>query len=298
MEYQANESGILIQKNTIQVNEPERALLQTVHVEGIGPVKTLIDSGNSSSSISLDLLTDSIISKIDDPEMKNWKLAILNPSKTLYLGSIELDVRYLGRTVKKMYFYVYNKMNVPMILGANWIRKSHTILQSDGTKLQASLSGKRKWFTKQSYSGDGLFYFPSAAQVPVELDEPIGSVRAQITTGLSQSIIRRELLTDLQLSQVIPTSDTTILSPYWQVSNKRFKVEGLVSLNVTIQGMTTCVENVRVVSEMDFPSIVLVLGMDWINKSRVVIRAKGSKITVSPPTIHYQKCTNSYTRFD
>ena len=274
-------------------------MLQTVHVGGIGPVKTLIDSGDSSSAISLDLLTDSIISKIDQVVMKNWKLAIRNPSKTFYLGSIELDVSYLGKTVTKMYFYVYNKMNVSMILGANWIRKSHTILQSDGTKLQVSLSGKgKKWFTKQSYSGDGLFYFPSAAEVPVELDEPIGSVRAQITTGLSQSIIRRELLTDLQLSQVIPTSDTTILSPYWQVSNKRFKVEGLVSLNVTIQGVTTCVENVRVVSEMDFPSIVLVLGMDCINKSRAVIRAKGSKITVSPPTIYYQKCTNSYTRFD
>ena len=135
---------------------------------------------------------------------------------------------------------------------------------------------------------------PTVAAVWLDC-KPIEPVKAWISTGLSYSVIRRELLTDLQLSNLIPTSDTTV-STYWQ--SKRLKVDGLVSLNITLQGMTTCVENVRVVSEMDDPSMLLFLGMDWINKSRVVIQSKRSKITVSPPQIHDQKCTNKYTKFD
>ena len=57
-------------------------------------------------------------------------------------------------------------------------------------------------------------------------------VKASATTAYSlQSFIRKELLTDLQLSSVMPSSGTTVASP---------KVDGLVSLNVFFEGMTTC----------------------------------------------------------
>ena len=67
MQYQANENKNSVPKTTMQVDE---SMLQTMNVRGIGPVKTLIDSGYGGCAISLDLLTDSLISQID-PESKN-----------------------------------------------------------------------------------------------------------------------------------------------------------------------------------------------------------------------------------
>lgn len=280
MENQANENSV--NKMTKQVDKSEiakRALLQKVYVGFIGSVKTMIDSGYGGCAISLDLLTDSMVSQID-PEGKNCLMALRDPSKPFFLGYVHLDVSFLGKTVKKLLFSVWNKLEVPMILGARWICKSRAILKSDdGTELKVSLSEKKKkWYSKLfSKNDDNINYL--ATKVSVEVDG-IGPVSARISTNRSHSVIRRDLLMDLQLSKVIPTSDAT---------RKRSKVEGHVSLDVTYEGMTTCEENVRVVSEIDYPADKLILGMNWINKSRVVIQSKGSKITVLPPHIHNQK---------
>ena len=280
MENQANENSA--NKMTKQVDESEiakRALLQKVYVGFIGSVKTMIDSGYGGCAISLDLPTDSMVSQID-PEGRNCLSALRDPSKPFFLGYVHLDVSYLGKTVKKLLFSVWNKLEVPMILGARWICKSRAILQSDdGTEIKVSLSEKRKkWYSKLfSKDDDNINYL--ATKVSVEVDGT-GSVRARISTNRLHSVIRRDQLTDLQLSNLIPTSDAT---------RKRSKVEGHVSLDVTYAGMTIREENVRVVSESDYPADKLILGMNWINKSRVVIQSKGSKITVLPPQIQNQK---------
>lgn len=107
----------------------------------------------------------------------------------------------------------------------------------------------------------------------------IGLVTALVSTAISQSAIRRDILTNLQSARIIPTSDKTV-----NRTGRWLKVDGhLVSLNVTYKGMTTCIENFRVASEMDRPS-VLILGMDWINKTRVKIQSEGSKIIVKTST--------------
>ena len=49
-------------------------------------------------------------------------------------------------------------------------------------------------------------------------------------------------------------------------------------MEFTYQGVTTCIENVNVVSEMDDE---IIFGRDWIHKTRVVIQSDGSKIIVS-----------------
>ena len=248
----------IVQKDELDI--PERALMHTVEVEGIGPVNTLIDSGYGACLISLDLLTDS---------MK----AYVEPIAAGNAGRANLHVSYLGKTVE-LPFLVVNKMNFPMLLGSNWICKSRATLQSDGAHLKVSF--KRKWYSE-------LLAIKEAdkkclpAEVVVEL-EGIGWVRALVTTAISQSAIRRDQLTDLLLSQVIPTSDKTV-----NRTGRKLKVDGhLVSLNVRYKGMETCIENFRVASEMDPPS-VLILGMDWINQTRVKIQSEVSKIKVSKP---------------
>ncbi len=155
----------------------------------------------------------------------------------------------------------------------------HPYNRDDGTELKVSLSEKRKkWYSKLfSKDDDNINYL--ATKVSVEVDGT-GSVRARISTNRLHSVIRRDQLTDLQLSNLIPTSDAT---------RKRSKVEGHVSLDVTYAGMTIRQENVRVVSESDYPADELILGMNWINKSRVLIQSKGSKIIVLPPQIQNQK---------
>ena len=81
--------------------------------------------------------------------IENLMLATRDPNKTFYLGCVDLDVSYLGKTVKKMRFSVYNKMDVPAILGPDWIRKNRAILQSNGTKIEVLLGEKRKrkWYS-------------------------------------------------------------------------------------------------------------------------------------------------------
>ena len=81
-------------------------------------------------------------------------------------------------------------------------------------------------------------------------------------------------MTDLQLSKLSPICD---------------KIKGLVSLNVTYEGMTTYLEDVHIVSEIDYPKDELILGMNWVNKSRVVMQANGTSATVSPAQIYDQK---------
>lgn len=287
MEYQASDNGKSVIKTIMQtVDESkfsETTLFHTVYVGGIGPIKTTIDSDYVGCAISLDLLTDAIISKVD-PINKNCLFALHDPNKKFVLGYVDLDVNYLGQTVKKLPFYVVNKLDVPMILGASWIGKSCAILQSDGTKLQVLLGEKkkRKWYSELFGTDDDDNYLPSGVSVEVD-DGGIGPLRARVSTGIAQSVIGRDLLTELQLSKVIQINDT---ASTW--TNDELKIDGPVSLNVTYEGMKTCVENVLVVSGLDYPSM-LFLGMDWINKSRVVIQAKGSNITVSTPHIPDQK---------
>jgi len=47
----------------------------------------------------------------------------------------------------------------------------------------------------------------------------------------------------------------------------------------------TRIENVWVASELDHP---LILGMNWVNRTRVIMQAKCSKIVLSPPQIREQ----------
>ena len=81
MQAQVNENSV--PKTTMQVDE---LMLQTMNVRGIGPVKTLIDSGYVECAISLDLLPDSIISEMYYTSMKYVMPAIRDPNKTLYLA--------------------------------------------------------------------------------------------------------------------------------------------------------------------------------------------------------------------
>ncbi len=287
MENQANDNGKPVNETKMQAVDDElgiseRTLFHTVYVGGIGPVKTLFDSDYAGCAISFDLLTKSIVSKVD-PINKNCLFALHDPNKKCLLGYVDLEVSYLGKTLK-LPFYVVNKLDVPMILGASWIGQSRAILQSDGTKLEVLFGEKKKskWYSELFCTDDDENY--KTTEVSVELDDGgIGPVRARVSTGLSQSVIGIDLLTDQQLSKVIQISKT---ASRW--ANKEFKIDGFVSLNVTYEGVTTCVERVRVGSGLDYPSI-LFLGMDWINKSRVVIQAKGSNLTVSAPHIHDPK---------
>ena len=260
-------------KTTMQEDESKfyndiSSLLQTAHVDGIGMVKTLIEVGYSGCAISLDLLTDSIISEIDSVSHCE-PFSLRDLSKKFDLGFVNLDVSYLDKTVTKLLFRVVNKLHVPMILGASWICKSNAILQSDGSKLKVLFGEKKKnpWYW-ELLGTDYEYGNCIPTRVSVEVDDGVfGPVRARISTGNSQSCIRKELLTELQLSKLIPISD---------------EIKGLVSLNVTYEGMATYLEDVHVVSEIDYPEDELILGMNWVNKSRVVMQANGTNVTVSP----------------
>lgn len=92
--------------------------------------------------------------------------------------------------------------------------------------------------------------------MPVNV-EGIGLVKALVDTGANKSCIRRKLLTDLQLSKIVPTSNIIIVGD-GEIS--REKIENLVGLNVTHHKISTCIENVSVVSNM---CSLFILGMDW-----------------------------------
>lgn len=257
---------------TTTVDESEQLILEAaglhaVEVRGIGHVAALIDSGSNTCVIRRNVLTDSIISKI----IRKTSTAILSDGSQMdIVGYVNLYVSYLGKSVK-MKFCIVNDFRVPLVLGATWIRRSCAILHSDGVKIGVTFDGMEenkltKWFTKTC----------PPPLVSVDLDG-IGVVSAMVDTGTLFSVIRKDQLTELQLSNAIrktiskDNADKPVI--------KRHGL-GLIDLKVPYQGMTTCIENVEVESSLCDPFI---LGLDWIHKSRVIIQSDGSKIIVQQP---------------
>ncbi len=148
--------------------------------------------------------------------------------------------------------------------------KSRAVLQSDGTELGVTFGGKEQ--------NNRLTEHRSQPLVSVNVDGIDGLVKdALVDTGANGSSIRRSLLTDELQHAIIQTDRTTT-----KADGKKSNIEGLVSLNIKHSGITTCIENVRVKSNMPHP---LNLGMDWIHKTRVVIQSDGCKLTASQPDL-------------
>lgn len=239
------------------IPEERETVLQTMDVDGIGLVSTLIDSGSNDCLIRRELLTDSIMEKIKPTKAKG---TLYDGSGLDILGSIILPVQYLDKKFQ-IPFYVVAGLSDPMILGTNWIRYSGAILQSDGTKLVVTLGGKKQL--------EGCGPDCSFPYVSVEMDG-FGTATARVDTGCGTSSIRRDLLPNFQM---LKSSDVTILA-----NGKEVKIPNSLSMDYTYQGITTCLENVNIVSEMDDE---IIFGMDWIHKTRAVIQSDGSKIVVS-----------------
>ncbi len=247
---------------TMQEDDGE-ILLYTFEVGGIGSVNAVIASGANACMIRRDVLTDSIISKIE-PTITSIRL--LDGSNMELLGCVNLFVSYLGKEVE-MPFYVVPELLYPMSLGANWIRKSGAILQSDGAKLVVTLGGKKQ--------KEGCKLECSPPCLSVEVDG-IGIVRALVDTATSRSSIREDMVKDSKIP-VIPSD-----IPITMINDSQEKTGGVVNLNVLYEYTTTRIENVSTTTNpkanADYP---LILGMDWIRKSRVVIQSDGSKLVVS-----------------
>lgn len=244
--------------------------IYNVKVDEIGPVDALIDSGCNTCVVKRDVLTsDSIKSKITPGPLDS--LSSADGSEMEVLGRVNLRVSFLGKTVE-IPFDVVAETIVPMILGTTWIRKSRAILQSDGVKLAVTLGGK------EENPGCSTDKCPSP-YVPVHVDG-IGVISALVDTGYSKCTVREDILTELQMSQAIQTSGTGI----YLANGNHVKEQAelyMVSLNITFEGITTCMKNVDIVADMEDK---LVLGMDWLDQTRAVIQSDGSEIIVSQPS--------------
>lgn len=263
---------------TKMIQEEKRNLLgaislHEVDVKGIGPAYALIDTGCNGCAIRRDFLPDALISKIIQ---KSGTGVLFDGSRADFSGRINLLVRCLGNTVR-MYFFVADALSYPLILGNSWIRKSRVILQSDGTTLGIKLGEIKQ--------NKGVKKSCPSPYVPVHVDETrLSEVSALVDTGCRKSSVRKDLLSNLQMSKAIPSSTNIILA-----NNQQVELLESISLNVTYQGVTTYIETVHVVSKMDDP---LVLGMDWIHKTRVVIESDGSQIMVSQKSFLNQEGHN------
>ena len=235
-----------------------------VDVDGIGPVIARIDSGCNACAIRRDVLTDSIASKMGPVKssVKN-----VDDSEDQCLGLVKLRVKCLGKSVE-VDFFVHDELSSPMKLGTSWMRKSCAILQSDGLRLRVDFSGQK---VKKACRTKVLCELP---YVSVDVDE-IGPMRALADTGCTSTMIRKDMLTEHQMSEVIPNQNMRI--GLANGKQRQGLIIGCVDLNVTYQGMTTFIEKASVVSEMTHK---LLLGMDWIHKTRVKIESDGSQITV------------------
>jgi len=240
-------------------------------VGDIGPIVSLVDSGCNTCLVRRDVLIDSIKSKIT-PE--TGTATLYDGSKVESLGYIRLPVTYLGKTVE-LDFYVHAELSHPMILGTTWIRRSSAILKSDGTKLGVTFGGKEENPDCSTETCCSLPY------VSVDVDGIVNVSSALVDTGASKSSIKRDILKEDQKLKVVPTSESSIIG-----SGTKITTLEMVSLNITVQEKTTCIENVAIPSKMGEK---LILGMDWIHQTRAVIQSDGSKIIVSLPDLPQKK---------
>jgi len=234
-------------------------------------VDALIDSGSNICAVKRDVLPDSIKSKI-----KPWtsssnfsSFATLSDGNPIeVLGRVNLRVSCLGKTVE-LPFSVVAELDLPMLLGTVWIRKSRAMLQSDGKKLGVTFGGKKE---KKGWRMD-VCHSP---YVSVKVDGIDKVISALVDTGATESSIKREIVTEFHTSKAIPTYNSTTLANGKEIE----ELTGLVSLKITFQGIVTCIENVDITSNINDQ---LVLGMDWIHKTHAVIQSDGSRIIVSQP---------------
>ncbi len=231
-------------------------------VEGIGPVKALIDSGADRCLIRRDLFTPIMSNKIKP--LKST-VSLFDQSKLDIEGCIRLNVSYLGSKVVEIPFMVVADLADPMVIGANWIRKSRAVLQSDGERLKVNFSGRKENEDCKTICSDAI--------VTVDVDGIDGLVRAMVDTGASKSTIRKDLLKDLHMSKAITVFETATM-----INGATVTKLGLVSLNIKYQDINTEMETVSFAENMYHP---LILGMDWIHKTRVVIQSDGSNLIVS-----------------
>jgi len=246
--------------------------INSVKVDGIDePVDALIDSGCDACVIKRDVLPDSIKSKIE-PWTSSSNLpssaTLSDGSPMKILGRVNLRVSCLGKTVE-LPFYVVAELDLPMTLGTTWIRKSRAILQSDGSKLGVTFGGKKE---KKGCRTDVC---PSP-YVSVKVNGIEKAISTLVDTGATGSYIKREIVTEPMKSKAIPAHIYSTIASGTKIE----EMTGLVSLNITFQGIATCIENVHIASKVDDQ---LVLGMDWIHQTRAVIQSDGSNIIVSQP---------------
>jgi len=258
----------------------------SVKVDGIvEPVEALIDSGCNACLVRKEVLPDS-----NKFEIEPWtSYSNYSSSVTLsygspmdVLGRVNLRVSCLGKTVE-LPFYVVAELDLPMTLGTTWIRKSRAILQSDGSKLGVTFGGKKE---KKGCRADAC----SIPYVSVEVNGIEKVISALVDTGASGSYINREILTEAQKSNAIPTHIYSTKANGTQIE----ELTGVVSsLNITFEGIVTSIENVFIASNTDDE---LVLGMDWIHQTRAVIQSDGSKTIVSQPRRNIKR-SNRLTAF-
>ena len=120
-------------------------------VEGIGPVKALIDSGADRCLIRRDLLTHSNFVSNKIKPLKST-ISLFDQSKMDIIGCVRLNVSYHSSKVVEIPIMVVADLADPMVLGANWIRKSRAVLQSDGERLKVNFSGRKEMRTVKRFA--------------------------------------------------------------------------------------------------------------------------------------------------
>lgn len=233
--------------------------LHQIAVAGIGLETALIDSGSNLCVTRRNVLTDKMASKIRPAEAR-VRIKTGDGSKIKCFGLVKLSVSYLDETVE-LDFFVVSELVVPILLGTSWIEKSGAILQSDGFMLRVDFRKKKeKMGCRTKY--DCLHGLP---YVFVDVNG-VRKVKALVDTGCARSIVLRDLLTELQELNSIATLNIISAKP----NGEKFKnLIGYVRLNVAYQGITTFIDNANVSTKMKFP---LILGMDWIHKTRITIQ--------------------------
>jgi len=216
--------------------KPQRGIYR-FDVDEIGQVDALIDTGATACIVRINVLADSMKSKIIKPSTAAKVLKLFDGiSKMDILGYVFLRVSYLNnKNVKLPFLVVDESCNLPMILGNNWIRKSRAVLQTDGTKLAVTFGGKEERMEAR-FSFSYNCYSP---KVSVYVDGIDKEKKAMVDSGSKSSFIRSDILTEPQKEKAIPTSDRSTMA-----NNAELKgVEKIIRLKITFGGNITWISS-------------------------------------------------------
>lgn len=236
------------------------------HLDEIGVVDGLIDSGSNVCAIKRNLLSESQKSRIVPAD--KTVAVLLDGTKMEILGHVNLNiVDHLGKSME-MQFCVVDDLFVPCILGANWIRKSRAVLQCNSESLTVYYGGVAE------EPGCGIECPQPRVSVIVD---GIGLLVGMVDTGCKKSKVRKNLLTGHLVKALSPNGHKTIIA-----NGRIIEMQESVSLKVEFErGISICLESVDVLDNMDYQ---IIFGMDWINASRVIIHSNGREMLASPPS--------------